>query len=62
MKSIDELRYALAKQVRDDCHELTINTNYGELRLLDGAARRVAKAIRRELEAQLRRQLRRETR
>ena len=50
----DELRYALAKQVPDLEHAVTLETGYGILHLTGRDAARVADLVRRLLEARLR--------
>jgi hypothetical protein len=50
----DELRYALAKQVPDLEHVVTLETGYGILQLTGRDAAQVAALVRRLLETRLR--------
>jgi hypothetical protein len=52
--TLDEIGYALSKQVPDMARGVTVHTNYGELTLCGRDAERVAALVRRLLEARLR--------
>lgn len=60
--TIDELGYALSKQVPDLDRGVTLHTHYGDLALHGRDAERVVALVRRRLEAQRRRLLAREQR
>ena len=52
--TVDEIGYALSKQVPAMRREVILHTHYGELHLQDEDAARVAALVQRMLEAKLR--------
>jgi hypothetical protein len=53
--TVDELRYALSKQVPDMRRGVTLETSYGDVTLYERDAEKVAALVQRLLEARLRR-------
>ncbi len=60
MMKIDDLRYALAKQVRAIAYGVTLHCDYGDLRLEGHDAEKIALLVKKLLTAQLKKAERRE--